>query len=293
MKDHFACQVAIADEVPRLNDAAPIRLPPLRIVRGAIDRLVPLDWLIAEGPAAFLCGGPPPLRVRRRRNDPALSEPATMAGRRRRGPLHEIRRFERSRLSRLDSVGEDLSTPESQRRSASRAASTTDGSVLDRPPPRCCNASAFLADGCCSSLAARSPDKDLCRPADRVESAHPVLRPADRAGDARRRRSLRGDASPRARPRLRRALRGAARYRRPCRSVPAADVFVTAATSHFETFGRAPPRRWPAALRWSRRATTASRKCSRSPAARSSASTSTIPAHACARTNCCGPSMKC
>ena len=54
VKDHFACQVAIADEVPRLNDAAPIRLPPLRIVRGAIDRLVPLDWLIAEGPAAFL-----------------------------------------------------------------------------------------------------------------------------------------------------------------------------------------------------------------------------------------------
>src|SRR5262245_5225261 len=54
VKDHFACDVAIADGLPRLNDHLTIGLPPLPIVRDEIDRLLRLDWLIAEGPAAFL-----------------------------------------------------------------------------------------------------------------------------------------------------------------------------------------------------------------------------------------------
>jgi glycosyltransferase involved in cell wall biosynthesis len=54
VRDRFACDVLIPRDLPRLNGATTAALLPLPAMRDAIRRMVAVDWLIAEGPAGFL-----------------------------------------------------------------------------------------------------------------------------------------------------------------------------------------------------------------------------------------------
>jgi glycosyltransferase involved in cell wall biosynthesis len=52
--DHFGCDVLIPGGLPPLNRSSNFALPSLATVRDAIAPLLPADWVIAEGPAGFL-----------------------------------------------------------------------------------------------------------------------------------------------------------------------------------------------------------------------------------------------